>query len=98
MSAIKANALDLTKSADRALCAPSRQHPACVVINFTMWFAVTFWVFLETRSVLATGMVSGIFLVTTAASGIWSADVGAELGPAVGCAERWVHRWRARCR
>lgn len=40
------------------------------VINFTMWFAVTFWVFLETKSVLATGMVSGIFLITTAASGI----------------------------
>ena len=36
-----------------------------------MWFAVTFWVFWETRSVLATGMVAGIFLVTTAVSGIW---------------------------
>ena len=41
------------------------------VINFTVWFAVTFWVFLETKSVLATGMVAGIFLVTTALSGIW---------------------------
>ena len=41
------------------------------VINFTVWFAITFWVFLETKSVLATGMVAGIFLVATALSGIW---------------------------
>ena len=25
------------------------------VMNFTVWFAVTFWVYLETRSVFATG-------------------------------------------
>ena len=37
------------------------------VINFTVWFAITFWVYLETRSVLATGMVAGIFLVATVA-------------------------------
>jgi DHA3 family multidrug efflux protein-like MFS transporter len=41
------------------------------VINFTVWFAITFWVYLETGSVLATGMVAGIFLATTALSGIW---------------------------
>ena len=41
------------------------------VMNFTVWFAITFWVYLETRSVLATGMVAGIFLVATALSGIW---------------------------
>jgi DHA3 family multidrug efflux protein-like MFS transporter len=41
------------------------------VINFTVWFAITFWVFLQTRSVLATGMVAGIFLATTASTGIW---------------------------
>ena len=41
------------------------------VINFTVWFAITFWVYLETRSVLATGMVAGIFLAATALSGIW---------------------------
>jgi len=41
------------------------------VINFTVWFAVTFWVYLETRSVFATGMVAGIFLVATAVTGIW---------------------------
>ncbi len=41
------------------------------VINFTVWFAVTFWVYLETRSVFATGVISGIFLVLTAVTGIW---------------------------
>jgi DHA3 family multidrug efflux protein-like MFS transporter len=41
------------------------------VVNFTVWFAVTFWVFLETRSVFATGVISGIYLVFTTASGIW---------------------------
>src|SRR5918997_3888294 len=41
------------------------------VINFTVWFAITFWVYLETRSVFATGVVAGIFLVMTAVTGIW---------------------------
>ena len=40
------------------------------VVNFTVWFAVTFWVFLETRSVAATGIIAGIFLVATALTGI----------------------------
>jgi DHA3 family multidrug efflux protein-like MFS transporter len=41
------------------------------VINFTVWFAITFYVYLQTRSVFATGMVAGIFLVATATTGIW---------------------------
>ena len=41
------------------------------ITNFTVWFALTFWVFLETRSVFATGMVAGIYLALTAALGIW---------------------------
>ena len=41
------------------------------ITNFTVWFALTFWVFLETRSVFATGMIAGIYLVLTAALGIW---------------------------
>jgi len=41
------------------------------VANFTIWFAVTFWVYLETRSVMATGLIAGIFLVATASTGIW---------------------------
>ncbi len=41
------------------------------VTNFTVWFAITFWVYLETRSVFATGMIAGIYLVLTASFGIW---------------------------
>lgn len=41
------------------------------IVNFTVWFALTFWVYLETRSVFATGMIAGVYLVMTAASGIW---------------------------
>jgi len=41
------------------------------VANFTVWFAVTFWTYLETRSVLATGLIAGIFLAATASTGIW---------------------------
>jgi DHA3 family multidrug efflux protein-like MFS transporter len=41
------------------------------ITNFTVWFAITFWVFLETQSVFATGMIAGIYLVFTAAFGFW---------------------------
>ncbi|WP_197411784.1 MFS transporter, partial [Sphingopyxis sp. HXXIV] len=41
------------------------------IVNFTVWFALTFWIFLETRSVFATGMIAGIFLVLTASLAIW---------------------------
>ena len=41
------------------------------IVNFTVWFAVTFWIFLETQSVFATGMIAGIYLVLTAALGFW---------------------------
>lgn len=41
------------------------------VTNFTVWFAVTFFVYLQTRSVLATGLIAGIYLVTIAVTGIW---------------------------
>ncbi len=36
-----------------------------------MWFAVTFFVYLETKSVFATGTIAGIYLVLTALSGLW---------------------------
>lgn len=38
------------------------------VTNAFVWFAITFWVFLETRSILATAMIAGIFAVTNASS------------------------------
>ena len=41
------------------------------VINFTVWFALVFWAFLETRSVFVTGMIGGIYLVFTAGLAIW---------------------------
>ncbi|HTO27826.1 MAG TPA: MFS transporter, partial [Devosia sp.] len=41
------------------------------ITNFTVWFALTFWVYLETRSVFATGMIAGVYLIFTAAFGIW---------------------------
>jgi MFS transporter, DHA3 family, multidrug efflux protein len=39
--------------------------------NFTVWFAITFYVYLETRSVFATGTISGIYLTLTMLSGFW---------------------------
>jgi MFS transporter, DHA3 family, multidrug efflux protein len=71
MSTTKMRAIDLSRSTDRAFVHLLMNTLLVSVINFTVWFAVTFWVFLETKSVLATGMVAGIFLVTTAVSGIW---------------------------
>ncbi|SDE16799.1 MFS transporter [Auraticoccus monumenti] len=41
------------------------------VMNYTLWFALTFWVFIETRSVFATGMIAGIFVLATASTGVW---------------------------
>ncbi len=41
------------------------------VTNMTVWFALVFFVYLETRSVMATSFVSGIYLVVVAISGFW---------------------------
>jgi DHA3 family multidrug efflux protein-like MFS transporter len=38
-------------------------------VNTFVWFAVTFWVYLETRSVIVTSVMAGIFTVTVAVSG-----------------------------
>jgi MFS transporter, DHA3 family, multidrug efflux protein len=45
------------------------------ITNFTVWFAVTFWVFIETQSVFATGMIAGVYLVLTAGLGIWLGSI-----------------------
>lgn len=47
---------------------------ASVTTNF-LWFALTFWVYLETRSVMATSIIAGIYLVITALSGFWLGGV-----------------------
>jgi DHA3 family multidrug efflux protein-like MFS transporter len=41
------------------------------ITNFTVWFAIVFFVYLETRSVFATSLLSGLYLVATASSGFW---------------------------
>ncbi|MFN8467412.1 MAG: MFS transporter [Caldilineaceae bacterium] len=41
------------------------------VINTCIWFAVTFWVYLETQSVIATSIMAGLYLVAVAVSGIY---------------------------
>jgi DHA3 family multidrug efflux protein-like MFS transporter len=71
MPTTKTRVLDFRRSTDRAFVHLVVNTLLVSVINFTVWFAVTFWVYLETKSVLATGMVAGIFLVATAVSGIW---------------------------
>ena len=43
------------------------------ITNYTVWFAITFWVYLETHSVFATGTIAGLYLVFTAAFGIFIA-------------------------
>jgi DHA3 family multidrug efflux protein-like MFS transporter len=37
----------------------------------TVWFALIFFVYLETRSVIATSIISGIYLLAVALSGFW---------------------------
>ena len=44
---------------------------AASVINTCVWFAITFWTFLETQSVIVTSVMAGIYLVTVAVSGFF---------------------------
>lgn len=41
------------------------------ITNFAVWFALTFWVYLETRSVFATGVIAGLYLVLMAGLAFW---------------------------
>lgn len=45
------------------------------VTNFTVWFAITFYTYLQTQSVFATGMISGIYLTLVALSGFWLGSI-----------------------
>lgn len=45
------------------------------VMNFTVWFAITFFAYLETRSVLVTALIGGLYLVLTAMSGFWFGSI-----------------------
>lgn len=44
---------------------------AVSLTHFTVWFAITFYVYIQTQSVFATAIISGIYLVATAITGIW---------------------------
>lgn len=44
---------------------------AASVTNTFVWFAITFWVYLETKSVLATSFMAGIYIGTVALSGLF---------------------------
>ena len=39
------------------------------VTSTFLWFALTFWVYLETRSVVATGVIGGAFAISSALLG-----------------------------
>ena len=41
------------------------------VITSFLWFALTFWVYLETRSVLATGLIGGAYMLLVAFFGLF---------------------------
>lgn len=71
MSTPKTPVLELSRQGDRTFLHLLVNVLIVSVINMTVFFAITFWTFIVTQSVLATGMIAGIFLVCTAASGIW---------------------------
>jgi MFS transporter, DHA3 family, multidrug efflux protein len=47
---------------------------AITTTNF-VWFALVFWAFLSTKSVISTSTMGGIFLIAMAASGIWFGSI-----------------------
>src|SRR5688572_9389418 len=49
-------------------------------MNYTLWFAIVFFVYLQTQSVFATGIISGIYLVAVAFSGFWFGSIVAHHG------------------
>jgi MFS transporter, DHA3 family, multidrug efflux protein len=44
---------------------------AASLTNTFVWFAITFWVYLETKSVVATSVMAGVYLGTVAVSGFF---------------------------
>lgn len=41
------------------------------IANFAVWFALTFYIYLESRSVLATSIISAVYLIITSVTSIW---------------------------
>jgi DHA3 family multidrug efflux protein-like MFS transporter len=46
-----------------------------VTTNNFVWFALTFWAYLTTRSVISTSTLGGVFLVMTMVSGVWFGSI-----------------------
>ncbi len=45
------------------------------VTNNFVWFALTFWIYLETKSVIATAYLAGMYTVATAATSFWFGSI-----------------------
>lgn len=45
------------------------------VANNFVWFALTYWLYLETKTVLASSIMTGMFLVVTSVSGFWFGSI-----------------------
>lgn len=45
------------------------------VTNNFVWFALTYWSYLETKSVITTSLIGGIFLTATALSSFWFGSI-----------------------
>jgi MFS transporter, DHA3 family, multidrug efflux protein len=45
------------------------------VVNMFVWFAVVFWMYLETKSVLATAYSGGIFMIAMSLSAFWFGSI-----------------------
>lgn len=45
------------------------------VTNNYVWFALIFWLYIETRSVFATSIVSGFYILLTAVCGFWFGSI-----------------------
>lgn len=48
---------------------------AVSVTNFFVWFATTFWLYIQTQSVLATSISSAVFMAIMAVSGFWPGSI-----------------------
>jgi DHA3 family multidrug efflux protein-like MFS transporter len=46
-----------------------------VTANNFVWFALTFWGYLTTRSVIVTSVIAGVYLVLTAVLGLWFGSI-----------------------
>lgn len=45
------------------------------LVNMSVWFALIFYIYLQTRSVFATAMMSGIYTLSVAFTGIWFGSI-----------------------